>query len=230
MQSRICSSHHHPDCIFWATNPARQRRARTTHISLNALSFSSETTSSARGMNWRLYEEMLTSPNTPSSSRIRLTKVETRGMSMRVYACFWDSFACLLMWSVRRDCQIWLMVVGVGVLASDDLDVANEGTTEIYYVGRCGSQGTRFEPEHFVYSMVLSTDVRPTRPTVRREDGLTFNRDTSVTRPNGPAIVLSSTSVFAPLTFERALSQSASPPSVSGDTGSSWSAPSSESR
>ena len=31
---------------------------------------------------------------------------------------------------------------------------------------------------------------------------LTFNRDTSVTRPNGPAIELSSTSVFAPLTLK----------------------------
>ena len=38
---------------------------------------------------------------------------------------------------------------------------------------------------------------------MRTEVGLTFSRDTSVTRPNGPAIELSSTSVFAPLTFER---------------------------
>ena len=45
--------------------------------------------------------------------------------------------------------------------------------------------------------------------TARRKVGLTFNRDTSVTKPNGPAIELSSTSVFAPLTFGRKLSKSA---------------------
>lgn len=48
--------------------------------------------------------------------------------------------------------------------------------------------------------------------TARREARLTFSKDTSVTRPKGPVIELSSTSVFAPLTFRRKLSKSASPP------------------
>lgn len=46
-------------------------------------------------------------------------------------------------------------------LASDDLDITNERATKIHHIGRCRSQGTGFEPEHFVYSVVLSTDVRP---------------------------------------------------------------------
>ena len=50
-----------------------------------------------------------------------------------------------------------------GGLASDDLDVANERTTKIHHVGCCRGQRTGFEPKHLVYSMVLSTGVRPTQ-------------------------------------------------------------------
>ena len=46
-------------------------------------------------------------------------------------------------------------------LASDDLDITNERTTEIYHISCGRSQRTRFEPEHLVYSMVLLTNVRP---------------------------------------------------------------------
>ena len=55
------------------------------------------------------------------------------------------------------------MVVGVRSrgLASDDLDIADERTAEIHHISCGGSQRTRFEPEHLVYSMMLSTNVRP---------------------------------------------------------------------
>jgi len=97
-------------------------------------------------------------------------------------------------------------------LASDDLDITNERTTEIHHISCGRDQRTRFKPEHLVYPVMLSINVRPRQSRrEEREVGLTFNKDTSVTRPNGPAIELSSTSVFAPLTFERKLSESASP-------------------
>ena len=56
----------------------------TAQISLKAVSCSSETTSSARGINWRLYDDIVMSPKTPSSSRMRLTRVEVRGTKKRV--------------------------------------------------------------------------------------------------------------------------------------------------
>ena len=97
-------------------------------------------------------------------------------------------------------------------LASDDLDITNERTTEVHHISCGRDQRTRFKPEHLVYPMVLSINVRPAQShREERKTGLTFRRDTSVTRPNGPAIELSSTSVFAPLTFERKHSESASP-------------------
>lgn len=71
----------------------------TTQISLNAVSCSSDTTSSAMGISCRLYEEIVTSPNTPSSSRIRVISVEVRGTRKRVYVCGCFSRACRLIWS-----------------------------------------------------------------------------------------------------------------------------------
>jgi hypothetical protein len=41
-------------------------------------------------------------------------------------------------------------------LASDDLYIPNEGTTEIDHISCRGTQRSRFEPKHFVYSMMLS--------------------------------------------------------------------------
>ena len=100
----------------------------------------------------------------------------------------------------RRPSDMYDRRGGTGRLASDDLDVTDKRTTKIHHVSCCRSQGSGFEPEHFVHSVVLSIDIRSRRS--HRERGLTFNRDTSVTRPNGPAIELSSTSVFAPLTLK----------------------------
>ena len=60
------------------------RNTPTTQTSLNADSRSSEITSSAMGMNCRSYDEMLTSPSTPSSSRMLETSVEARGTRRRV--------------------------------------------------------------------------------------------------------------------------------------------------
>lgn len=56
----------------------------TTHISLKASLFSSEITSSAIGINWRLYEEIVTSPRTPSSSSTRVMRVDILGTRRRV--------------------------------------------------------------------------------------------------------------------------------------------------
>ena len=53
-----------------------------------------------------------------------------------------------------------IVSVSIGGLACDDLDVANERTTEINNISRRRSQRTGFEPEHLIYSMVLSTNVR----------------------------------------------------------------------
>ena len=55
-------------------------------------------------------------------------------------------------------------------LASDDLDITNERTAKIHHIGCCGSQRTRFEPEHLVHSMVLSTVVRPVQSQREGED------------------------------------------------------------
>jgi len=73
----------------------------TTHNSLNALSFSSEMTSSAIGMNCRLYEDMVMSPRIPSSSSILDTRVEVRGTRKSVYLCFCDSRMWALTWSAH---------------------------------------------------------------------------------------------------------------------------------
>jgi hypothetical protein len=63
----------------------RQKKStRTTQISLKAPSFSSDMTSSAKGINCRLYGEIVTSPNTPSSSSIRVASVDFRGTKSSV--------------------------------------------------------------------------------------------------------------------------------------------------
>ena len=96
--------------------------------------------------------------------------------------------------------MIWCAKWG---LTGDDLDTTNARMTDIHHICCGRSQRTRLEPEHLVYSLVLSTNIRPTQSCCEeREVGLTFGRDTSVTRPNGPAIELSSAGVFAPLNFE----------------------------
>jgi len=45
-----------------------------------------------------------------------------------------------------------------GGLASDDLDVTDKRTAKVHHVGCCGSERAGFEPEHFVHSVVLSTN------------------------------------------------------------------------
>lgn len=44
---------------------------------------------------------------------------------------------------------------GIARLASDDLYIPNKGTTEVHHISRRGSQWTRLEPKHFVYSVML---------------------------------------------------------------------------
>ena len=53
-------------------------------MSLKALSFSKEITSSANGMNCKLYDDMVTSPRTPSSSKILVASVDVRGTRSNV--------------------------------------------------------------------------------------------------------------------------------------------------
>lgn len=126
---------------------------------MNALSLSNEITSSAMGMNCRLYVEMLTSPSTPSSSKIRLTSVDSRGTSRMVYVWDCPSRPCRLIWSARiqkheidtvSDCE--------SKHTSHYLDPLNPWSTQVYDIRRGGRERSRLQPEHLVYPMVLYVD------------------------------------------------------------------------
>ena len=71
----------------------------TNHKSLKVWSYSRETTSSANGMNCKLYDDIVTSPSTPSSSRICVTSLDNRGTRNKVYVYLRDSAVCRLIWS-----------------------------------------------------------------------------------------------------------------------------------
>ena len=71
----------------------------TNHRSLKAWSYSRETTSSAKGMNCKLYDDIVTSPSTPSASRICVTSLDNRGTRSKVYVYLRDSAKCRLIWS-----------------------------------------------------------------------------------------------------------------------------------
>lgn len=136
-----------------------QDRGRlTTHISLNAVSCSSDTTSSAMGISCKLYAAIVTSPSTPSSSSIRVISVDVRGTKKRVYVCGCDSRACRLIWSFaasahdKSDCTT--------ALTRYDLDVADARSAEIHDVRRRGRKRSWLEPEHLVHAMVLRGRLR----------------------------------------------------------------------
>ena len=69
--------HHHP-----IHNRQRECVPPTSKVS----SHFNEMTSSAMGMNWRLYDEIDTSPSTPSSSSILATSVDVRGTRDKVFS------------------------------------------------------------------------------------------------------------------------------------------------